>query len=751
MHGTRSLLTQFTHPACTLALLLGGAPAGAAVNFTQLAHSDDALYADLRSTVPGFGQFGFAAPALNSQGMVSFLAGAIDSSSGDVGLFAGDGSGLPRLLLRADGNGDDPVNPFASINSSAVPIAFTGDVAFGASLKGGGSGIFRVDAATRTPTALATDVFVQSGGAFGPGLYDNLRLRPSMNDNGDVVFAGVYGNGGIAGVFSGADPLTTRIVDTTQTTRQASFWLDPVITGGGVVGAMTENFDRAGPTFFNEVIGIGPGPLVERALASTGDGTVDQLTPPTVDINVHQQAVFQGRLTSPSGTAPIQQLIVTQGAGQLRSIADANPGTAGDLPFRLFTDEVGITGNGVVGFAARSAFGEKQLLTHQIGRTTASQGKVYAEVVRTGMQLDGRTVDDFRFTREGMNERGEFAFVAEFSDGTSAVYKANFGSTAPGVVPQPGLRAEAETRRYDFATNQQTVVQDVDIDTVPGHAVAVLSSNGVDDARADALNDTTGSHLKAMSQASSSFASFSEGKVTESRAMTSVITNWTVPNPNPLNGPSQETLQMLVVTDGTLLHEVGPGVPVAITAPGRLSSPGGARIFRDPGSMFPRVPLVAEVNFTVNANVGGSTFNAFGGYASLRNGDLIVAGDWDPAGWTVSGGPRELRADINTFQLVEYTINYDETFALEFIIETMANSNNFFGNGTATADFGNTVRFALSTRSGAPVIQLGSDGVAVVPVPGAVWLLGSALLGLSLRRRPVRSSVESGVSNARLG
>jgi hypothetical protein len=195
---------------------------------------------------------------------------------------------------------------------------------------------------------------------------------------------------------------------------------------------------------------------------------------------------------------------------------------------------------------------------------------------------------------------------------------------------------------------------------------------------------------------------------------------------------------MLLETDGTLLHEVSPGPFIAGTARGRLSSPGGTTVFIDPQTTLPRVPLVAEVNVTVNANVGGTTFNAFGGYASLRNGDLIVAGDWDPTGWTVSGGPRELRAEIDTFQLVEYTINYDEIFALEFIIETMANSNNFFGNGTATADFGNTVRFALSTRSGAPVIQLGSDGVAVVPVPGAVWLLGSALLGLSLRRRPAR-------------
>lgn len=734
MQGNRSSASSGTCLIAACVQLLAAANAGAVVNFSLVAHSDDALFADLRTTVPSFGRFGFAAPALNSQGVVSFLAGSLDASNGDVGLFSGSGSGVPKLLLRTDGNGDDPGNPFDFIDASAVPISFTGDVAFGATLKGGGAGIFRFDAASGAPIALATDQFVQPGATFGPGAYDDLRLRPSMNDNGDVVFAGVHGNGGTAGVFSGADPLATRLIDTTQSTRQASFWLEPVITTGGVVGAMTENFDPGGPSFFNEIVAFDPGAPGERVLASTGDGSVDRLQPPSMDINVHRQAVFKGLLPGLAGSTLSQQLLVARG-GLTVSVADASTGPAGAVPFRVFTDEAAITGNGVVAFAARTLFGQKQLLAHQLGRATTSQGKVYAEVLRTGMQLDGRTVDDFTFTREGINDRGEFAFVTRFTDGSSAVYKANFGSTAPGVLPQPGLRAEAETRRYDFATNQQTVTVDVDIDTAPGQALAALADDGRDIARADALNDTTGSHLKAMSTASSSFSSFREGKVTEARALSSVITNWVVPNPNPLSGVTQETIQMLVVTDGTLLHQLADVAPIAIVSSGRLSSPGGAIAYDAVGSIFPRVPLVAEVALTINANVAGSAFNAFGGYASLRNGQLIVAGDWDPAGWTLGGGSRELRADIDTFQLVEYTINYDETFALEFIIETFANSSSFFGVGSAVADFGNTTRFALTTRSGAPVVQLGSNGQAFVPLPGAAWLFGSAVLLLCARQR----------------
>lgn len=162
-------------------------------------------------------------PAINAQGRVSFLAGGTDSAFGDVGLFTGAGTNTPSLLLRADGNRDDPSNPFQSVSAAAVPIAFNGDVAFGATLKDGGAGIFRIDAATGNPTAVATDRAVTAASPFAIGAYDSVQLRPSMNGNGDIVFAGVYGAGSLAGVFRGADPLLDRVIDTTLTTRQASF------------------------------------------------------------------------------------------------------------------------------------------------------------------------------------------------------------------------------------------------------------------------------------------------------------------------------------------------------------------------------------------------------------------------------------------------------------------------------------------------------------------------------------------------
>ncbi|MGD9602485.1 MAG: hypothetical protein AB7O21_15165 [Gammaproteobacteria bacterium] len=740
-----SLLVRGASPVARIGIAIAAAggiglasPASATVLYTPIAHSDDPVFADLRATLSRPDAFRFAAPAINVHGEVSFLAGGIDDSFADTGLFTGAGGSVPTLRVRADGNRDDPANPFESLGASAVPISSAGDVAFGAALKGGGIGLFRNDGLTGLTTTIATDRAVTAGSPFAPGAYDRLELRPSMNGNGDVVFSGVYGGGAIAGMFRGADPSADRILDTTLTSRQATYWLDPVIAGGGVIGALTENFDPASRAFFNELIALLPGVPGETVLASTTTA-LDQVTPPTLDINVHRQAVVQGRLHSPGGAPADQQILVFQPGASPRSVADAKFGSTGSVPFRSFEREAAITGNGVVAFAARSAFGDSQLLVHQLGRTS-SQGPVYAEVLSTGRQIDGRTVRDFAFTREGANDRGEFAFIANFTDGTSGVYKANFGSTPPGTLPRPGLRAEVETRRYDFATNTQTVVREVDSAPVPGRAATATPLDPTAHAAADVLNDATGSHLKAMSRATSNFASFSAATVAEASANVSAITHWRVHDPDPTDTITQETISMLMTVDGTLLHEVVPGPSVAVSTRGRLRSPGGMVAHTSVGTLLPRVPLLAELALTVNANVRGGAFNAFGAYASLRNGELIVGGDWDASQWVVTGGSRELRAEISTFQVVTYTVNYEETFALEFLFETFASTQTFFGTGAATADFGNTARFALSTRSGAPLVQLGSDGLAVVPLPAAWLCLAPACLALRRRGRTVALS-----------
>lgn len=719
--------------------LLGATPTQAALNFTRIAHSDDALFADLKVNQPAFADFGFGPAAISSTGEVAFLAGAIDNSSGDVGLFRGDGSIAPTALLRSDGNLDDAANPLNFISSSAVPIAHDGDVVFGATLKDGGAGIFRYDAASGATSAVATDRRVTAGSGFAPGLFDDIGLRPSMNSNGDVAFSGVVGGGSVAGVYRGSDPLADRVFDSALTARDAFFWNDPVVSAGGLVGAVTNNFTPATSAFWNEATVYVPGATTsETVLASTLGGTPFAIQQPTLDLNSGQRAVFVGQLAPAGGGAPDSQILLATPFGAPTSLADARF-AGGAVPFRAFTSEVSLADNNTVAFVARDLDNEEQLLAHHIGRRTASQGNVYAEVLRTGALLDGRVVERITFTREGQNDRGEFAFVAHFEDGSSGVYKANFGSTAPGVVPQPGLRAEAESRRYDMRTHAEVVVEDVEVAPVPGHATAAVPVEANGFAAADALNDATGSHLKAVAQANSRLdlsPLTSTGFEGETRALSSIITNWTVPNPG--NGQTGETIQMLVTIDGTLRHEVQTGPPVAIVSSGRgrLASPGGGRVQLSGPVTGPRVPLVAEVNYIINANVGGTTFNTFGGYARLTGGTLNVAGDWDPAAWDLTATADSLTADIDTFALVTYDITYDEVFALEFVVEAFASAH-FFGTGTALADFGNTARFSLRTLSGAPVVQLGTTGAAVVPLPASVMLLLPACGLLLARRRRV--------------
>lgn len=64
----------------------------------------------------------------------------------------------------------------------------------------------------------------------------------------------------------------------------------------------------------------------------------------------------------------------------------------------------------------------------------------------------------------------------------------------------------------------------------------------------------------------------------ETRALSSIITNWTVPNPG--NGQTGETIRMLVTIDGSLDYErVGtPPVLVGSRGQGRLSSPGAVQV-----------------------------------------------------------------------------------------------------------------------------------------------------------------------------
>ncbi|MGE0859785.1 MAG: hypothetical protein AB7P42_11820 [Gammaproteobacteria bacterium] len=713
-------------------LLLAVAPAEAALNFTRIAHSDDAVFADLKLNQPAFAEFGFGPAAINSLGEVAFLAGAVDNSSGDAALFRGNGGVAPSALLRSDGNQDDAANPLGFISSGAVPLALDGDVVFGATLKDGGAGIFRYDAASGATSAIATDQRVTAASGFATGAFDMLGLRPSMNGNGDVVFSAVIAGGATAGLFRGADPLADRVTDSTLGADQAFFWNDPVITAGGLVGAVTNNFDPASSAFWNEAVVYAPG--AGSALASTQGGSPATIQQPTLDLNHSLQAVFIGANSAPGVGLPDSQILLATPFGPPTSVADAKF-SGGAFPFRAFTSEVALGENGAVAFVARDAHNEEQLLVHQIGRRTTSQGNVYAEVLRSGATLDGRVVDRIQFTREGQNERGEFAFVAHFDDGTSGVYKANFGSTAPGVVPRPGLRAEAESRRYDMRTHVQTVVEDVDVAPVPGNASAAVPMEAGIRATASALNDATGSHLKAVAEASSllDFSSVGGSYEGETRALSSIITNWIMPNPG--NGQTGETVTMLVTIDGSLSYERQPSLTPIFTSSGqgRLASPGGGRIQLTGPVSGPNVPLLAEVNYIVNANVGGTTFNAFGGYARLTGATLTVAGDWDPTAWNLAATSDSLQADIDTFALVTYDITYDEVFALEFVVETFASAH-FFGTGTALADFGNTARFSLRSASGVPVLQLGSDGAAVVPLPPSLALLLPAC-GLLLARR----------------
>jgi sulfur carrier protein ThiS len=81
------------------------------------------------------------------------------------------------------------------------------------------------------------------------------------------------------------------------------------------------------------------------------------------------------------------------------------------------------------GYAAFLAFDDKLNTRISIGN-----GNLLEHVITTGDILDGRVVDHVTFTAGTLNDENDLAFFTRFKDGTSAIYRANFISTA---IPEP--------------------------------------------------------------------------------------------------------------------------------------------------------------------------------------------------------------------------------------------------------------------------------------------------------------------------
>jgi hypothetical protein len=148
---------------------------------------------------------------INDSGTVSFCANLRD---GTQAIFTGNGQGLTRIADTG------PDSPFRAILPQAADVTNQGLVAFRATLKSGGTGVF-TERAGEPPQLLYV-----AGGQFTAILNQNIQR------NGDLVAVLATLSAGGEGVFLGDGVTTTTIVTTGDTYSSLAA---PVANDGGLV------------------------------------------------------------------------------------------------------------------------------------------------------------------------------------------------------------------------------------------------------------------------------------------------------------------------------------------------------------------------------------------------------------------------------------------------------------------------------------------------------------------------------------
>ena len=311
-------------------------------------------------------------PTLNDRGTVAFLA-SLDA--GGQAIMKGDGN---QLVTVADSTTFSEFNPPAINNRDTV--------AFAVRALGSGSGL-AVYAATRD-NAIRLVVDRSDG-------FTDLSTLPGLTDGNVVVFSGspVAGGQSIAerSVYGG--PITT-IADST-----AFAGLDqaPTVNNHGTV-AFTGSRLGSG---LNGVFTVRNG-VTTTVVDSSGPFHVFSGGP---SINARGRVVFHALLDAGSGG-----VFTSSADGVVRQIAD-DSGT-----FVGLSGGPALNNRGTVAFRAALPNGGAGLFT--------GPDAVADRVIATGDLVDGRVVIGLQFFR-GLNNRGQLAFVAYFSDNSIALFRAD--------------------------------------------------------------------------------------------------------------------------------------------------------------------------------------------------------------------------------------------------------------------------------------------------------------------------------------
>jgi hypothetical protein len=338
------------------------------------------------SAIEEFDPFSMAAPSLSDMGHVAFTAQVVDKSGTRV-LRTGPALALPFATIVDSGLDPEVAGVFdnVSVNNS-------GQVSFWATISGPiDERILRGDGGPLTTIAQASD----------DDLFSFMSVVTSINDAGVVAWQGELNQPGFPqGLYMG-DGGKVDIIFSTASSSFTSSFAGPAINEAGQIAFRASSTTSGGEAVFRYDGADSFVTIVQ------GDGKFSSVFDDEPDINNAGRVAVKGRGTDISteyfivgdGTATAVAVVSTE--GPLESIFGTAINDA---------DQIAFVGN-FDDFTTQGIFTGPDLVKDR--------------VIGTGDMIDGAAVTGLSMYREGLNNSGQIAFVAQLDDGRGVIVVAS--------------------------------------------------------------------------------------------------------------------------------------------------------------------------------------------------------------------------------------------------------------------------------------------------------------------------------------
>jgi hypothetical protein len=365
--------------------------------FAHAASYQFKLIADSSGTFSGVG-----VAAINASGTVTFRATV--TSDIDRAIYTGNGG---TLNLIADSSES---SPFFRLSSDGPRINAGGTVVFAGILDSGDWGLFTGNGGPVTPVITEDTSDLRSFGDF------------SINDNGTIAFQAnkPTSTGSFNGVYTITNGTVTTIADTLGSISGFDGPEPVVIDANGTV-AFVASLDAGGEAIFS---GTG-GPLT----------TVVDTSGPFDDFRAGIGINTAGTLSFAADVDAGGRGVFIVDEGVITPIVDP-----ADDTYSFIDGRTSINADELVVFGANLASGEDGLFL-------AANGSIDT-IILGGQMLDGKVVEQVStLNHQAINDRGELAFWASFTDGSWGVYVAFLAgvdvSQIPDISGLPDISADA--------------------------------------------------------------------------------------------------------------------------------------------------------------------------------------------------------------------------------------------------------------------------------------------------------------------